>query len=83
MDETDALLETSHSQWMQFVTLDNIFVERLWRTIKQEAIHYYRPENITDLELVLHQFVIWCNTQRKHQSFCYKRPAELYYGDNK
>lgn len=62
---------------------DNIFVERLWRTIKQEAIYYYRPENIMDLELVLHQFVTWYNTQRKHQSLCYKRPAEIYLGENK
>lgn len=57
---------------------DNIFVERLWRTIKQEAIYYYRPENIMDLELVLHKFVLWYNTQRKHQSLSYKRPAEVY-----
>ncbi len=29
---------------------DNIFVERLWRTLKQEVIYYYRPESIKSLE---------------------------------
>ena len=58
---------------------DNIFVERLWRTIKQEAIYYYRPESIADLERVLGTFVVWYNTQRKHQSLNYNRPAEVYY----
>lgn len=59
---------------------DNIFVERLWRTVKQEAIYYYKPENIVDLERVLTTFVSWYNNQRKHQSLDYNRPAEVYYG---
>ncbi len=32
---------------------DNIHIERLWRTIKQEAIYYYKPESIADLEKIL------------------------------
>ena len=57
---------------------DNIHVERLWRTIKQEAIYYYKPENIVDLEKVLVNFVSWYNNERKHQSLNYRRPAEIY-----
>ena len=57
---------------------DNIHVERLWRTIKQEAIYYYKPENIVDLEKVLVKFVDWYNNERKHQSLNYRRPAEIY-----
>lgn len=58
---------------------DNIFVERLWRTLKQEAIYYYRPTNIRDLEIVLKDFVSWYNNKRRHQSLQYKIPAEVYY----
>lgn len=60
---------------------DNIFVERLWRTVKQEAIYYYRPENISDLESVLDKFVVWYNNERRHQSLNYMIPAEVYYGE--
>lgn len=62
---------------------DNIFVERLWRTVKQEAIYYYKPENIVELERVLTTFVSWYNNKRKHQSLDYNRPAEIYYGHKK
>ena len=47
---------------------DNIFVERLWRTLKQEAIYYYRPETIQELEKCIHEFVAWYNEERKHQA---------------
>ena len=59
---------------------DNIYVERLWRTVKQEAVYYYKPETISDLEKVLNEFVAWYNNDRKHQSLNYRRPAEIYYG---
>lgn len=58
---------------------DNIHVERFWRTIKQEAIYYYKPENIADLEKTLHEFIRWYNDERRHQSLNYKRPADIYH----
>ena len=61
---------------------DNIFVERLWRTIKQEAVYYYCPETVDDLEKCLEEFVFWYNNHRLHQSLDYKTPAEVYF-DNK
>ncbi len=57
---------------------DNIFVERLWRTLKQEAVFYYRPTNIKELHAAIENFVNWYNNQRRHQSLQYKRPAEVY-----
>ena len=59
---------------------DNILVERLWRTLKQEVIYYYRPETIRDLEFRLNEFVFWYNDERLHQSLNYKTPKELYFG---
>ena len=58
---------------------DNILVERLWRTLKQEAIFYYRPETVIDLEKCLEKFVIWYNNERLHQSLNYVTPYSVYY----
>ena len=58
---------------------DNIFVERLWRTLKQEVIYYYRPETITSLEQRIEEFVPWYNNQRLHQALKYKTPASIYF----
>ena len=57
---------------------DNIFVERLWRTLKQEVIYYYRPYSIGSLERKIEEFVVWYNNQRLHQSLKYKTPASIY-----
>lgn len=60
---------------------DNIFVERLWRTLKQEAIYYYRPETLADLEMYLSEFVEWYNNKRLHQSLGYRTPESMYNQD--
>jgi putative transposase len=62
---------------------DNIFVERLWRTIKQEAIYFYRPETIQDLEKCLSEFVLWYNNERLHQALNYSTPSSIYLNNNK
>lgn len=59
---------------------DNIFVERLWRTLKQEVIYYYRPDSIRSLERKIEEFVDWYNNKRLHQSLKYKTPASIYLG---
>ena len=58
---------------------DNIYVERLWRTLKQEAIYYYRPETVNELWSCLKKFVQWYNTQRLHQSLNYYTPESVYF----
>jgi putative transposase len=60
---------------------DNIYVERLWRTLKQEVIYYYRPEDIGSLERRIEEFVPWYNNKRLHQSLDYKTPAAIYWGN--
>lgn len=58
---------------------DNIFIERLWRTIKYEEVYlkaYSSPkearENITE-------YINYYNKRRLHQSLKYKTPAEIYF----
>jgi putative transposase len=57
---------------------DNIFVERLWRTLKQEVIYYYRPEDVRSLEKRIDEFVPWYNNKRLHQGLNYKTPASIF-----
>ena len=57
---------------------DNIIVERFWRSIKQEAIYFYRPETVKELEDTVSTFIDWYNNKRIHQSLGYKTPVEMY-----
>lgn len=59
--------------------LDNIFVERLWRTVKYEEIYLNDYENMADLKKALTKYFLFYNYERKHQSLGYKTPAEVYY----
>jgi putative transposase len=59
---------------------DNIFVERLWRTIKYEHLYLHEYETVPALVDGLHHYVQFYNTQRPHQSLGYHTPAEAHYG---
>lgn len=59
---------------------DNIINERLWRTIKQEAIYFEKPETLSELIVTIDRFIEWYNNDRLHQSLGYKKPRDMYYG---
>jgi putative transposase len=58
--------------------LDNIFVERLWRTVKYEDIYLRDYSTMTDLILGLAQYFAYYNTERPHQALDYKTPHQVY-----
>ena len=58
--------------------LDNIFVERLWRTVKYEEVYLKQYGTIQDLLLGLTQYFQFYNQERWHQSLNYKTPNEVY-----
>jgi putative transposase len=58
---------------------DNIFVERLWRTVKQECIYLHDLKTIEKMRLTLHEFFHYYNHERLHQGLGYKTPAEVYF----
>ena len=60
--------------------LDNVFVERLWRTVKQEDIYLKEYGSVNACKQGLEQYFIRYNTRREHQSLEYNYPAEVYYG---
>lgn len=58
--------------------LDNIFVERLWRTVKYEDVYLNKYDSVQDLLMGLTQYFLFYNQERYHQSLDYKTPHEVY-----
>jgi putative transposase len=59
--------------------LDNIFTERLWRTIKYDHVYLHDYESPRQCRQQLGAFLTRYNEQRLHQSLDYRTPAEVYY----
>lgn len=58
--------------------LDNIFTERLWRTVKYENIFIHDYETVRDARTGLGIYFPFYNTGRIHQSLNYQTPASIY-----
>jgi putative transposase len=58
--------------------LDNVFVERLWRTVKYEYVYLWRPEVVPALAAGLTTYFGYYNEHRTHQSLEDCTPAEVY-----
>ncbi len=59
---------------------DNIFIERLWRTVKYEEVYLKAYSNGRQAKDSLAAYFYFDNTQRPHQSLGYRTPAEAYNG---
>ncbi len=78
--------------WVQMVTasniqismdgagrcLDNIFIERFWRSLKREDVYLKAYENVADARKNIAAYIDFYNNRRPHQSLGYKTPAEVY-----
>jgi putative transposase len=58
--------------------LDNIFVERLWRSVKHEDVYLKGYANMGELTVGLAQYFVFYNGERPHQSLGYRTPDEVY-----
>jgi putative transposase len=58
--------------------IDNIFIERLWRTVKYEHIYLKVAEDGVNLYDGLNEYFCFYNSERLHQSLGYKTPEVLY-----
>ena len=58
--------------------LDNIFVERLWRTVKYEAVYLKQHDSLKSLLMGLSDYFVFYNEERRHQSLGYKTPDVVY-----
>lgn len=57
---------------------DNIFIERLWRTVKQDYVYLHPADNGLELYSGLKEFFNFYNTFKKHQGIGRVTPVELY-----
>lgn len=58
--------------------LDNIFVERLWRSVKYEDVYLKGYGTVTELTLGLTEYFVFYNGERPHQALGYRTPEEVY-----
>lgn len=77
---TDLLLEKDIKVSMDGKgrALDNIFVERLWRSLKQELIYRNEMETIKEAKQMIGNYFEFYNHERFHQALNYKCPVEIY-----
>ncbi len=57
---------------------DNIFVERLWRSVKYELVYLQEFSDGGELHDALERYFVFYNTERPHQSLGYQTPSALY-----
>ncbi len=59
--------------------LDNIYIERFWRSFKQEEFYLNEYESVKELRKATNAYIEFYNHKRWHQSLDYKTPAEVYF----
>lgn len=60
--------------------LDNIFTERLWRSVKYEEIYLHDYASPREARLALARYFEFYNHVRLHQALAYLTPAQVYFG---
>lgn len=80
---SNAFLSVLESNYIQISmdgkgrALDNIFVERLWRSVKYELIYLHEYSSIPELKSGLKNYFYFYNVKRPHQSLDYQTPQEV------
>ena len=59
--------------------LDNIFTERLWRTVKYEEVYLHEYLSPREARQALTRYFTFYNQDRLHQALDYQTPAEVYF----
>ena len=58
--------------------MDNIFVERLWRSLKYEEIYLHAYATVAEAKAGIGAWLEFYNTERQHQSLGYRTPRQIY-----
>jgi putative transposase len=59
---------------------DNIFIERLWRTLKYEEVYLHDYRSVSEAQYRIASYFQFYNTERLHESLGYRTPYEVYSG---
>ena len=62
--------------------IDNVFVERLWRSVKYEDLYLHAYATPREVRAALTRYFSFYNAARPHQNLDYRTPDELYFGIN-
>jgi putative transposase len=60
--------------------IDNVFIERLWRTVKYENVYLHAYRDGREAQQRLSVYFETYNARRLHQSLDYRTPDEVYFG---
>jgi putative transposase len=58
--------------------LDNVFIERLWRSVKHEEVYLRDYNSVREAETSLRSYFAFYNHRRRHQALGYRTPAAVY-----
>jgi len=58
--------------------MDNIFIERLWRSLKYVKVYLKDYESVTEARTGIERYFLFYNHERIHQSLDYRTPAAIY-----
>jgi len=61
--------------------LDNIFIERYWKSYKYESVFLHNYFNVFDAKLKTSQYVEFYNSRRFHSSLNYSTPDKIYFAN--
>lgn len=61
--------------------IDNVFIERLWRSVKYEHVYLHSYDSIADLRQGLKTYFSFFNQERTHQSLARQTPDEVFFSD--
>ena len=59
--------------------LDNVYIERFWRSVKREEFYLNDYASVKELKKAVGKYIEFYNYKRWHQSLNYKTPAEVYF----
>ena len=84
-EDFTAVLQKAHVQISmagQGRCFDNIMVERLWRTVKYEAVYLHEYTDYWDAQRQLGEYFQFYNHERKHTGIGNKTPADVYFNSH-
>ena len=61
--------------------IDNVFVERLWRSLKYEEVYLKAYESVAEARRGIGEYFRFYNAKRRHQSLSRKTPDQVYSGN--
>jgi len=59
---------------------DNIFVERLWRSVKYEEVYLHDYQTVAEARMHLSAYFEFYNNERPHEALDYRTPHEIFFG---